>query len=93
MRLITTTLGLSLLASQACQAAQQQSCDALKYAIQQRGELVIHYASPSGLLLFDRFVSNPDRCLSKLTLRVSIPTSSPGKCVLMVCDQSNDLRP
>lgn len=93
MRSIVSILGLVLVATSAAAAAQAPECEALRTEIHQRGELIIHYSSPRGIPLFDRFVDGRDRCQSKLTTRVSVPTRGPDKCVLLICDESNDLRP
>jgi hypothetical protein len=92
MRSIVSILSLVLFVTPAA-AAQKPECESLQQAIHQRGALVIHYSSSRGTPLFDRFVDGADRCQSKLTTRVSVPTNGGGECVLLTCDQSNDLRP
>lgn len=69
------------------------SCESLQTAIRQRGAVVIHYSSPRGVPLFDRFVDGPDRCPSKLTERLALNSAGGRPCQLQVCDPSNDLRP
>lgn len=79
--------------AQAGTASVAASCEALQTTIRQRGAVVIHYSSPRGIPLFDRFVDGPDRCQSKLTERLTLSSAGGRQCQLLVCDPSNDLRP
>lgn len=72
--------------------SQDMTCEAVHAAIAREGAVILHYSSPRGNPLYDRYVANDRLCDAyEFADRVTVPTADTPQCPVYHCKRpTND---